>query len=58
MCVCAKLAYIMKVTKICDVYSFGVVALEILMGRHPNELFTLLLLPSSYQNVMLYEILD
>ena len=46
----------MKVTEKCDVYSFGVVALEILMGRHPTELLTSL--SSSFQNVMLHEILD
>ncbi|XP_041017353.1 probable leucine-rich repeat receptor-like protein kinase At1g35710 [Juglans microcarpa x Juglans regia] len=49
-----ELAYTMVVTEKCDVYSFGVVALEILMGRHPGELLTLL----SSQNVMLHEILD
>ncbi|XP_050271533.1 MDIS1-interacting receptor like kinase 2-like [Quercus robur] len=37
-----ELAYTMVVTEKCDVYSFGVVALEILMGRHPGELMTLL----------------
>ncbi|XP_050271535.1 MDIS1-interacting receptor like kinase 2-like isoform X2 [Quercus robur] len=50
-----ELAYTMVVTEKCDVYSFGVVALEILMGRHPGELMTLL---SSSQSVMLNEILD
>jgi serine/threonine protein kinase len=53
----AEFAYTMKVTEKCDVYSFGVVALEILMGRHPTELLTLLS-SSSSQNVMLHEILD
>ncbi|KAG6705151.1 hypothetical protein I3842_07G167200 [Carya illinoinensis] len=52
-----ELAYNMVVTEKCDVYSFGVVALEILMGRHPGELLTLLS-SSSSQNVMLHEILD
>jgi serine/threonine protein kinase len=47
----------MKVTEKYDVYSFGVVALEILMGRHPTELLTLLASLSS-QNMMLHEILD
>ncbi|XP_059451358.1 probable leucine-rich repeat receptor-like protein kinase At1g35710 [Corylus avellana] len=55
--VAPELAYTMKVTEKCDVYSFGVVALEILMGRHPTELLTSLS-SSSFQNLMLHEILD
>lgn len=35
-------AYTMKVTEICDVYSFGVIISEVLMGRHPSEIITLL----------------
>ncbi|XP_026397264.1 MDIS1-interacting receptor like kinase 2-like [Papaver somniferum] len=45
-----ELAYKMKVTENCDVYSFGVLIFEVLMGRHPSEVITLLsdlLLPSS-----------
>ncbi|GKV35092.1 hypothetical protein SLEP1_g43405 [Rubroshorea leprosula] len=53
-----KLAYTMVVTEKCDVYSFGVVALEVLMGRHPRELLTLLSKPYSLQNVMLSDVLD
>ncbi|GMY13603.1 MDIS1-interacting receptor like kinase 2-like isoform X6 [Fagus crenata] len=53
-----ELAYTMVVTEKCDVYSFGVVALEILMGKHPGELLSSLSSPSSFQNVMLNEILD
>ncbi|KAI3897503.1 hypothetical protein MKW92_032851 [Papaver armeniacum] len=60
----------MKVTEKCDVYSFGVLALEVLHGRHPSEIITLLspeLLPSlsststSYvpvKTIMLKDILD
>ncbi|XP_042988832.1 MDIS1-interacting receptor like kinase 2-like [Carya illinoinensis] len=49
-----ELTYTMVVTEKCDVYNFRVVALEILMGRHPGELLTLLSSLSS-QNVMLHE---
>jgi hypothetical protein len=47
----------MKVTEKFDVYNFGVVALEIIMEKHPTELLTSLS-SSSYQNMMLHEILD
>ncbi|XWS44291.1 hypothetical protein CRYUN_Cryun15aG0032300 [Craigia yunnanensis] len=52
-----ELAYSMIVTEKCDVYSFGVLALEILMGRHPGELLSMLS-SSCAQNVMLNEVLD
>ncbi|KAI3836313.1 hypothetical protein MKX03_037084 [Papaver bracteatum] len=64
--VAPELAYTMKVTEKCDVYSFGVIILEVLMGRHPSEIITLLsqsLLSFSSsskagQNVRLRDILD
>ncbi|KAI3833428.1 hypothetical protein MKX03_019923 [Papaver bracteatum] len=68
--VAPELAYTMKVTEKCDVYSFGVLALEVLHGRHPSEIITILspaLLPSlsspstsnvSVKNIMLKDILD
>ncbi|XP_026445447.1 MDIS1-interacting receptor like kinase 2-like [Papaver somniferum] len=37
-----ELAYTTKVTEKCDVYSFGVLLLEVLHGRHPSEIITLL----------------
>ncbi|KAI3850041.1 hypothetical protein MKX03_024916 [Papaver bracteatum] len=40
--VAPELAYTMKVTEKCDVYSFGVIILEVLMGRHPSEIITLI----------------
>ncbi|KAI3897509.1 hypothetical protein MKW92_032857, partial [Papaver armeniacum] len=64
------LAYTMKVTEKCDVYSFGVLVLEVLHGRHPFEIITLLspeLLPTSsststsnipVKTIMLKDILD
>ncbi|KAL6296968.1 hypothetical protein ACE6H2_005110 [Prunus campanulata] len=35
-----ELAYTMEVNENCDVYSFGVVTLEIVMGKHPGDLFS------------------
>ncbi|KAJ0640933.1 putative protein kinase RLK-Pelle-LRR-XI-1 family [Helianthus annuus] len=37
-----ELAYTMEVNEKCDVYSFGVLTLEVIMGKHPGELLTLL----------------
>ncbi|PQQ20652.1 putative leucine-rich repeat receptor-like protein kinase [Prunus yedoensis var. nudiflora] len=47
----------MKVTEKCDVYSFGVVSLELLMGKHPQEL--LLSLQSGEDiDMLLTDVLD
>ncbi|XP_035544616.1 MDIS1-interacting receptor like kinase 2-like [Juglans regia] len=56
--VASTYGYIAPVTEKCDVYSFGVVVVEVLMGRHPGELLSLLSSSSSSQNMMLNEILD
>ncbi|XP_014492683.1 MDIS1-interacting receptor like kinase 2-like [Vigna radiata var. radiata] len=40
--VAPELAYTMEVNEKCDVYSFGVLALEILFGRHPGDVTSLL----------------
>ncbi|KAK8571840.1 hypothetical protein V6N12_027910 [Hibiscus sabdariffa] len=53
-----ELAYTMDVTEKCDVYSFGVVALEILMGKHPEELLMWLSSPTSLENIKLIDVLD
>ncbi|XP_031287296.1 MDIS1-interacting receptor like kinase 2-like [Pistacia vera] len=56
-----ELAYTMVVTEKCDVYSFGVVALEVLMGRHPEEILSSSSSSSSSsstQNLMLIDVLD
>ncbi|KAF7128995.1 hypothetical protein RHSIM_Rhsim10G0042000 [Rhododendron simsii] len=47
----------MVVTEKCDVYSFGVVALETIMGRHPRDLLSSLMLPPS-ENMMIIDVLD
>ncbi|XP_061367114.1 probable leucine-rich repeat receptor-like protein kinase At1g35710 [Gastrolobium bilobum] len=41
----------------CDVYSFGVVALEIIMGRHPEEIISSLRFAST-RSILLKDILD
>ncbi|KAK7848970.1 putative leucine-rich repeat receptor-like protein kinase [Quercus suber] len=54
-------AYTMKVSEKCDVYSFGVVTLEVLIGRHPGDLISSLLLSSfasSAHDVLLEDVLD
>nr|XP_010911758.3 MDIS1-interacting receptor like kinase 2-like [Elaeis guineensis] len=52
-----ELAYTMRITEKCDVYSFGVIALEIVMGKHPGELISMLSSPIS-ENIFLKDILD
>ncbi|TYI63465.1 hypothetical protein E1A91_D09G020100v1 [Gossypium mustelinum] len=56
--VAPELAYTMIVTEKCDVYSFGVVALEILMGKHPEEVLSWLSSPTSLVNMKLIDVLD
>ncbi|XVF16604.1 hypothetical protein REPUB_Repub10bG0046200 [Reevesia pubescens] len=53
-----ELAYTTVVTEKCDVYSFGVLALEVLMGRHPKELLSLLPSKPLLQSIMLNDVLD
>ncbi len=47
----------MVVNEKCDVYNFGIVALEIIMGRHPEELISSLT-SSSSQNIIMKDVLD
>nr|XP_027093126.1 MDIS1-interacting receptor like kinase 2-like [Coffea arabica] len=59
-----ELAYTMEVTDKCDVYSFGVLALEVIVGKHPSDLISILLsTPSSMPkpqslDIMLKDVLD
>jgi serine/threonine protein kinase len=45
------------VTEKCDVYSFGVLVLEVVMGKHPGDLFQSIL-PSREQHILVKEIMD
>lgn len=59
---CAELAQTMRVTEKCDVYSFGVVVLEIMMGKHPGELLSVMHSSNksswSSMEVLLKDVLD
>ncbi|XP_019460985.1 PREDICTED: MDIS1-interacting receptor like kinase 2-like isoform X2 [Lupinus angustifolius] len=56
-----ELAYTMEVNEKCDVFSFGVVCLEIIMGKHPGDLISLLFSSSGVpkvSNLLLMDVLD
>jgi len=51
----------MEVNEKCDVYSFGVLALEVLIGKHPGDLISLFLSPSTRpgaNDMLLLDVLD
>ena len=51
----------MKASEKCDVYSFRVVTLEVIMGKHPGDLFSSFLstsFASSSYDVLLEDVLD
>ncbi|XP_011000225.1 PREDICTED: probable leucine-rich repeat receptor-like protein kinase At1g35710 [Populus euphratica] len=60
-----ELAYTMKVDEKCDVYSFGVLILEVMMGKHPGDFISSLILSASTSssspighNTLLKDVLD
>ncbi|AES80522.1 putative protein kinase RLK-Pelle-LRR-XI-1 family [Medicago truncatula] len=56
-----ELSQTMEVNEKCDVYSFGVLALEIIIGKHPGDLISLFLSPSTRptaNDMLLTEVLD
>ncbi|XP_027356771.1 MDIS1-interacting receptor like kinase 2-like [Abrus precatorius] len=53
-----ELAYSMAVSEKCDVFSFGVLALEVLKGKHPGDLVSLIQSNTGDQMINLPEILD
>ena len=49
----------MEINEKCDVFSFGVLALEIIMGKHPGDLISSLLSPTSTTyDMLLKDMLD
>ncbi|XP_048333237.2 MDIS1-interacting receptor like kinase 2-like isoform X1 [Ziziphus jujuba] len=54
-----ELAYTMEVNEKIDVYSFGVVTLEVIMGKHPGDLISSLLLsPLLAVDALIKDVLD
>ena len=58
----AEFAYTMEVNEKCDIYSFGVLALEVIMGKHPGDLISILsplsATASTTYNIQLKDMLD